>query len=83
MAIKWLLKQSWVEIVFQNNFYFIIFFYFLKFIFDVSASKQFKNIKKFYLKQKNQNVLETRFSHIQKHTLNKTHQSKARRMETT
>ena len=83
MAIKWLLKQSWVEIMFQNNFYFIIFFYFLKFIFDVSASKQFKNIKKFYLKQKSQNVLETRFNHIQKHTLNKTHQSKARRMETT
>jgi hypothetical protein len=42
----------------QNN----IFIYFLKFIFDINTSKQFKNIKniikKYFLNKKNKHFLE-------------------------
>jgi hypothetical protein len=47
--------EMWLQLFFTWKYIKIIFFYFLKIIFDINTSKLFKNTKNINLKQKNKN----------------------------
>jgi hypothetical protein len=62
-----------VQSDFHLKIHHIIFFYFLKIIFDISISKRFENIKKYFLaKTFFQNLREHGLHRVPKQTLNRT-----------